>query len=85
MATDATTELEDIAGEDDEPTIIEWRAERVGGHKPTTDPHGVDWDSPDFTHPDREVLEHWVLHQQMRNPGVLYEIYQIESTLREVI
>ena len=68
-----------------EPTITTWRAERVGGEssKADVDPMWVRQD--EFTHPDRAAVAHWVFHQQIRDPGVIYEIFEVETTLREVL
>lgn len=68
-----------------EPTVTEWKAQRVGGggSKADTDPMWVRQD--EFVHSDYKAVEHWVFHQQIRDPGVIYEIYEVQTTLREVL
>lgn len=69
----------------DEPTLTEWRADRVGNPTRPQDMGPGDWDATEFTHVDKEIVEHWVLHQKMRVPGVLYEIYEIKIKLDTVL
>ncbi len=63
--------------------LIEWKADRVGKAPGHSEPG--EWDAVEFIHHDREIVEHWVLHQRMRKPGVLYEIYEVTTVLRETL
>ncbi len=72
------------AADEVEATLTEWKADRVGGD-PGRDAGPGEWDAIEFIHHDRKIVEHWVLHQRMRKPGVLYEIYEVTTVLRETL